>query len=153
MTSRVIQAQLMMFVNNRRRLQQKTTAAATNKFMAMTSIRSFTQVMLPVTQNPTTWICWMTMHRSKSNVDITLLPRDATQSRVFPWQVVCPSVHPSVRLCRWGIVVTYVGILETSKLISWLISAGLKWFYSVLSAKVCAHCKPQNHRSASWQTP
>jgi len=51
------------------------------------------------------------------------LPRDATQSAVLLWQVVCPSVCLSVTLRYCD----YIG-WKSSKIISWLVSLGRSLF-------------------------
>jgi len=38
------------------------------------------------------------LNSKTSNFGLRFLPREATRSAVLPWQVVCPSVRPSVRL-------------------------------------------------------
>jgi len=54
---------------------------------------------------------------------LMFLPRDATQSAVLLWQVVCLSVCLSVTL-RYG---DYIG-WKSSKIISWLVSLGCSLF-------------------------
>jgi len=45
-------------------------------------------------------------------VAVTFLPRDATQSAVLQWQVVCPSVRLSVCLTDYDVEVSWVGMLR-----------------------------------------
>jgi len=51
------------------------------------------------------------------HASVILLPREATRSAVLPWQIVRPSVSPSVTL-RYR---DYIG-WNSTKIISWLIS-------------------------------
>ena len=58
---------------------------------------------------------------------LEFLPRDATQSAVLLWQVVCPSDCPSVCLSVTLRYCDYIG-WKSSKIISWLVSLGCSLF-------------------------